>query len=101
MVRSRIGPALVLCETRPFGDLLVCGISTQLHLRVQGFDELLIPADPDFSASGLAAPSLIRLAFITTVPLAAIKGEIGAILRERYERLLKQLAEYFSDLSHR
>ena len=58
-------PALVLCATRPFGDLLICGISTQLRLEVAGFDEIIAPGDEDFRNSGLAAevPHSHRLSF--------------------------------------
>jgi mRNA interferase MazF len=34
-------PALFLREMPPFNDLLVCGISTQIHQEVAGFDEIV------------------------------------------------------------
>ena len=34
-------PVVLLREMPPFGDWLVCGISTQLHQRVADFDWLL------------------------------------------------------------
>jgi mRNA interferase MazF len=46
-------PALILREMPACRDLLVCGISTQLHQEVKGFDELISSSDPDFAASGL------------------------------------------------
>lgn len=49
-------PALALCAMRPFGDLLICGISTQLHHEVAGFDEVVAPGILDFSTTGLSAP---------------------------------------------
>jgi hypothetical protein len=49
-------PVLVLREMPPFHDLLVCGVSSQLHQRVSGFDETIAPADPDCAASGAIAP---------------------------------------------
>ena len=33
-------PAIVLREMPPYQDLLVCGVSTQLHRCVTGFDEI-------------------------------------------------------------
>lgn len=30
-------PAIILREMPPFNDLLVCGVSTQLHQRSHGF----------------------------------------------------------------
>jgi hypothetical protein len=38
------------------GDLLVCGISTQLRQTVADFDEIIEPSDADFKSSGLKAP---------------------------------------------
>jgi mRNA interferase MazF len=32
-------PAIVLRVMRPYGDLLVCGVSTQLQQEVRGFDK--------------------------------------------------------------
>ena len=34
-------PAVVLREMPRYHDLLVCGVSTQLHQRVEGFDEIV------------------------------------------------------------
>lgn len=45
-------PALFLRELPPFQDALVCGISTQLHQWVIGFDELITSQDDDFASSG-------------------------------------------------
>ena len=87
-------PAIILREMRPYGDLLVCGVSTQLNQRVPGFDEIILPADADFAASRLASASLIRLGFLAIVPRRSIAGSIGAISPERHKRLLKTLSDY-------
>jgi mRNA interferase MazF len=76
----------------PFGDWLICGVSTQLQQRVPNFDEVIAPADPDFSETGLKATSIIRLGFLTTVSARSILGVIGAIAPERHQRLLERLA---------
>ncbi len=91
-------PVLALCAMRPFNDRLVCGISTQLHQAIADFDEVVASDAADFSPSGLAAPSLIRLGFLATVPLAKIKGRIGNIAHARYSRLLLRLAKHFDSL---
>ncbi len=52
-------PAIVLRTMPPFGDFLVCGVSTQLQQEVAGFDDPIGPNDPDFVATGLKAPSII------------------------------------------
>ena len=69
-------PALVLRELPPFRDLLVCGISTQTHQAVRGFDELMLRADSDFSDSGLIADSVVRLGFLAVLPRSKVAGTI-------------------------
>ena len=87
-------PAVYLREIRPYGDLLVCGISTQLRQEVPEFDEIIGPTESDFDQSGLSAPSLIRLGYLATVPANHVLGTIGSIASERHERLLRSLSEY-------
>jgi mRNA interferase MazF len=57
LVKNR--PAVCLREMPPYRDLLVCGVSTQLHQQVKGFDETITSGDADFAASGPAC----RLAY--------------------------------------
>ena len=87
-------PAIFLREMPPYGDVLVCGVSTQLHQEVKGFDEVIQLADSDYAASGLHSASLIRLGFLAVLPRNAIIGSIGAISSERHQRLLEKLADY-------
>ncbi len=87
-------PAVVLKAMPPDGDLLVCGVSTQLHHEPPGFDEVLRPEDPDFAASGLKAASLIGLGFLAVLPVSSFLGSIGSIAPERHGRLLQRLSEY-------
>jgi mRNA interferase MazF len=81
---------------RPFDDLLVCGISSQLQVAVENFDELVAPGDSDFAATGLAVPSLIRLGFVSTVARTAVKGRIGFIEPARHRRLLTKLTDWLA-----
>jgi len=69
-------------------------LSTQIHQRVEGFDEIVSPGDPDFSSSGLLSESLIRLGFLAVLPRKSIAGSIGAISSELHKRLLKRLSDY-------
>ena len=87
-------PAIVLRAMPPYGDLLVCGVSTQLRQAVAGFDDAIGPGDPDFGASGLKAPSIIRLGFLTVLPASGLLGAIGPILEDRHERLLERLSNH-------
>jgi mRNA interferase MazF len=86
-------PAIMLRELPPYKDLLVCGVSTQLHQQVKDFDELITPTDSDFSASGLTSESLIRLGFLAVLPRSKIIGSIGSISVDRHKRLLKTLSD--------
>jgi mRNA interferase MazF len=87
-------PAIFLREMRPYGDLLVCGVSTQLSQQVPGFDEIILPTDADFAGSGLVSASLVRLGFLAVLPRRNVAGAIGQISPERHKRLLKSLSDY-------
>lgn len=84
--QAKLRPAVLLRKVPPFGDWLVCGVSTQLHHEAVGFDDLVEPSHPDFAGSGLKAPSLIRLGFLAALPSTALLGDIGGISCERHER---------------
>jgi mRNA interferase MazF len=87
-------PAIYLREMPPFRDLLVCGVSTQMHQLAPEFDELITSQDSDFAASGLVSDSLIRLGFLAVLPRRNIIGSIGSISPERHKRLLRRLSEH-------
>lgn len=87
-------PAIFLREMPPYRDVLVCGVSTQLHQEVKGFDEVIQLMDFDFKSTGLRSVSLIRLGFLAVLPRSAVIGSIGAISSERHKRLLKTLSDY-------
>ena len=87
-------PAIILREMPPYRDMLVCGVSTQLHQEVKGFDEVVQLADSDFSSTGLKSTSLVRLGFLAVIPRTAIIGSIGNISSERHKRLLRRLSDY-------
>ena len=92
--RIKHRPAMVLRKMPPFGDLLVCGVSTQLHQAVAGFDDLIEPQHNDFRASGLKAASVIRLGFLAVLPASSFIGGMGTISAERHRRLLTRLSQF-------
>lgn len=94
--RSKNRPAVLLRRLPPFGDWLVCGVSTQVQQRVADFDEFISPTDPDFANTGLKAASIIRLEFIAVLPDTAMLGTIGSISRARHHRLLASLCRHLS-----
>jgi mRNA interferase MazF len=87
-------PAIFLRELPPYRDLLVCGVSTQLHQEVKGFDEVVQSFDPDFGSRGLRSASLIRLGFLAVLRRSAVIGSIGSLSSQRHNRLLKMLSTY-------
>jgi mRNA interferase MazF len=89
-------PAIILREMPPYKDFLVCGVSTQLHQRVEDFDEIISTSDKDFPSSGLKSESLVRLGFLAVLPRSRIVGAIGSISSERHKRLLKTLSDYLA-----
>jgi len=91
-IRNR--PAIILRKMPPYGDLLVCGLSTKLHQFVPDFDELIRSGDDDFVASGLIRDSVIRLVFLVVLPRKSILGSIGAVNPERHKRLLQNLSTH-------
>jgi mRNA interferase MazF len=96
--RGKNRPAVVLKRMPGFGDLLVCGVSTQLRQEVVGFDEIIEPSHPDFKMSGLKAPSLIRLGFLAVLPANNFVGRIGSISSERHQRLLFRLSGHLQSI---
>lgn len=87
-------PALLLREMPKYQDFLVCGISTQLKQYISNFDEIISPSDDDFEASCLFSESVIRLSFLTVISRSSIIGSIGAISKERHQKLLSNLSQY-------
>jgi mRNA interferase MazF len=75
-------------------DIPVCGISTQVHQAVPGFDEVVSHADADFAGSGLLADSVIRLGFLAVLPRRKLLGGIGRVDRPRHARLLRNLSRH-------
>jgi mRNA interferase MazF len=92
--RTKPRPVILLRQMPPFGDWLVCGVSTQLHQEVVGFDETITPAHLDFRGSGLKAPSLIRLGFLVVLPAGHLLGVLGSISSARHRRLLQRLGTF-------
>ena len=87
-------PALVLVEVPPYGDLLICGISSKVRHEVAGFDEVIRQSDPDFAQTGLKADSLIRLGLLATVPASSVAGRLGVLAPERHAALRSRLAAH-------
>ncbi len=72
----KLRPALVLALLPgPYQDILLCGVSTQLHLVQSNWDELMQPADADFVGAGLHQASAIRLSYLYATEAIGIVGD--------------------------
>jgi mRNA interferase MazF len=90
-------PALILKAMPPYGDFLVCGISSKLYQEATGFDEIISIEDQDFIESRLKQTSLIRLGWLETIPANTIKGITGTVSTQRLNRLVSRLSSYIAD----
>jgi mRNA interferase MazF len=86
-------PALILKKKiSKYDDVLLCAISSQLRQYQDGFDELIDEKHPDYKASGLILPSVIRLGMINTFSIALIQGTLGKISQSTHRKLVHNLA---------
>jgi mRNA interferase MazF len=92
--QTKLRPVVFLRTMPPYGDLLVCGVSSQLHQQVLGFDELLTPEEPGFASTGLLAPSIVRLGFLAVLSRKKIAGAIGSLGPFQHRQLLERLARH-------
>ena len=88
----KLRPALLLKVAPPYGDFILCGITTQLQNGVAGVDERIESSDADFVRSGLKHSSLVRAAFLITLVPEDVVGKLGEIAPERSARLQHNLA---------
>lgn len=92
--KLKFRPVLLLKRMPPFGDWLVCGITSKLQNKVDQFDVLLNEDDKYFKETGLVMTSLIRLGFLAVIGEKVIEGTIGYISSEIYTRLIKNLINH-------
>lgn len=88
-------PLVLLLKQMPgYGDWLVCGVSRQLWQEIAGFDEIISESTADFSTSGLKSASVIRLGFLSSLPVTAISCVIDWVAAERQQQLLIRLTTF-------
>ncbi len=78
--RSKPRPVVLLRRMPPFGDWLICGVSTQLHQALPDFDDLIEPSHADFGRSGLKAASVIRVGYPKVLSVLATLSTITLFL---------------------
>ncbi len=95
----KLRPALVLAWLpEPYQNALLCGVSTQVHLLVPDWDELIQTTDRDFAASGLHRASAVRLSYLYAADPAELTGPIGSIDARRLARLRGRLAAHLQNV---
>lgn len=87
-------PVVLLRLLPRYNDFLACGVSTQLHQEIEGFDEIIEPT----ITHRLRQTSLIRLGFLATLPQEQIRGSLGAIPETLHRTLLERLANYLEEV---
>lgn len=93
---AKLRPVLLLRQTSRFDDWLVCMVSSRIEQAEDGFDEILQSTDADFSASGLKAPSVLRLSRLAVLDGSLLIGSIGAIDSGRLDCIRQRLARWIA-----
>ncbi len=80
-------PAVVLAVNSGHPDVILAFISSVIPATFAAYDLPLLPADSDFSQSGLKVPSVIRLNKLVTLDRQLITRRIGTLAAQRLRRL--------------
>lgn len=92
---GKLRPALVIAiAPGRHPDLLLALITSRTHQAVPEFDEVIYPSDSDYSASGLKAHSVVRLARLICVEKAVINAYLGSVSSERLKQIRKRMADW-------
>jgi mRNA interferase MazF len=92
---AKLRPALCLSDLPgPYQNILLCGISSQLHQIQTDWDELIQPDDTDYPGSGLHQASVIRLSYLYAADRAEIVGVVGRVDASRLDRLRTRLSDH-------
>ena len=92
----KLRPLAVLSEFPRHGDLLVCGITSQMWNFVDGFDVAIRKGEPDFEKSGLKKDSIFRMGHLTVLPRSKISGSIGRVSDELLNKLIVNLTAHLA-----
>jgi mRNA interferase MazF len=92
---GKLRPALIVAiAPGRHPDVLLALITSRAYQEIPDFDEAIEPADADFSASGLKARSVIRLARLVSVEETVVNARLGEISSQRLRRVKKRLADW-------
>lgn len=97
LASGKTRPALLLGNLPgPYGDWLICMISSQMHQYIKDFDEIMDANEPDFVNSGLKVSSIIRVGRLAVVEESILLGAVGEIDPERLKRIKKSLSDWLN-----
>jgi mRNA-degrading endonuclease toxin of MazEF toxin-antitoxin module len=94
--KTKLRPLAVLSEFPRHGDLLVCGITSQMWNFTEGFDVALRKGEPDFEKSGLKRDSIFRMGHLTVLSRSKVSGSIGKISDELLNKLIANLMSHLA-----
>ena len=81
----------------PHTDLSGAKLRPVLMLRrASRFDEVIATTESDFAASGLKAPSVLRLSRLAVLDGSLLAGSIGSLSTERLERIRQRLSQWIA-----
>jgi mRNA interferase MazF len=99
LASGKTRPALLLGKLPgPYGDWLICMISSQMYHYIKDFDEIVTPGDSDFANSGLKTSSIIRVGRLAVVEETSLLGAVGEIDEKRLKRIKKSLSDWLEKL---
>lgn len=80
-----------------FDDWLVCMVSSQLRQVDGQIEEVLLPSDADFAATGLKVASVLRLSRLAVLESSLLMGSLGEVSHERLQRIRQKLAVWIAE----
>ncbi|MBW6465720.1 MAG: type II toxin-antitoxin system PemK/MazF family toxin [Brevefilum sp.] len=93
--RGKLRPALVIAiAPGRHDDVLLALVSSRINQAIPNFDEIINPNDPDYRASGLKVPSVVRLSRLVTVEGTIIDARLGEISSDRLEQIKQHIIDW-------
>lgn len=77
-----------------YDDWVVCMVSSQLYQAEPELDDVIRDIDPDYPASGLRAPSVVRLSRLAVLQGSLMLGRLGELPVQRLNAMRTRLARW-------
>ena len=89
---GKLRPALIIAiAPGRHNDVLLALVSSRINQAIPNFDEIINRKDPDYLATGLKVPSVVRLSRLVTVADTIIDARLGGISSDRLERIKQHI----------